>query len=155
MIRLCIKSTHGTEQHGRRIGKLMRILYIILPLFISCKRTDVVTREDFEVLKTAISVQIDTQATATAKRVVPDFIGKIVLKTISEMGSDIDSLKKVDSLNLKKIEAQASTINTLRTMITRQNDSLTTLKKYAMRPNTQDFIVDSVSKILSIKRTVK
>ena len=134
----------------------MRIFYIILPLlFISCKRTDVVTREDFEVLKTAISVQIDTQATATAKRVVPDFIGKIVLKTISEMGDDIDSLKKVDSLNLKKIEAQASTINTLRTMITRQNDSLTTLKKYAMRPNTQDFIVDSVSKILSIKRTVK
>ena len=133
----------------------MRLLYIILPLFISCRRTDAVTKNDFEVLKTAISVQIDTQATATAKRVVPDFIGKIVLKTISEMGDDIDSLKKVDSLNLKKIEAQASTINTLRTMITRQNDSLTTLKKYAMRPNTQDFIVDSVSKILSIKRTVK
>ena len=155
MTQHCIKCIHGTEQHGKRIGKLMRILYIILPLFISCKRTDVVTKNDFEALKTAISVQIDTQATATAKRVVPDFIGKIVLKTISEMGSDIDSLKKVDSLNLKKIEAQASTINTLRTMITRQNDSLTTLKKYAMRPNTQDFIVDSVSKILSIKRTVK
>ncbi len=128
----------------------MKLLTALVTIcLISCRSTPgAVTRMEFDSLKTNLLIQVTAKVESTAVRVVPAFIGKAMGIYVQQLSDSLLVLKNQSAAQVKEIAA-------LRSMITKNSDSIVHLRTHVMTPNKADFIVDTVSGLLSIKRTVK
>lgn len=140
---------YGMGPHGKIVGKMKLLTALLIISLASCRpATQNVTRVEFDSLKTNLLIQVDAKVESTAVRVVPAFIGKAMGLYVQQLSDSLLILKKLSA-------AQAKEIAVLRSIVTKHNDTLVNLKRHVMVPNRMDFIVDTVSGLLSIKRTVK
>jgi hypothetical protein len=152
MIRPFIKSTHGMERHGRRIGRnkiYLILLKIVTPILIislfSCKYAN--TSEptlNLDSLKKAITTQVEAKVESTANRVVPAFIGKAMGQYVQQLSDSLLILKKQSDAQVKEIAA-------LRLMIRQNTDTLMMLKKDVIGPYPGHFDFDSRTGLFYIK----